>query len=164
MNTNKTDVLYRGNVDILYKIGDTTIKKTSHNSGCDYLFMFVALCLCGNNMSEQSPKYLDLRKKQSSGDAYESILHSPSVLTGKYVSYSETNGYEARFTGVIQKKYISDELSQDGEYRFYICSDTEDFAYLDVSEDSLSKITDTVYAIVEWAMSVKNAEEQEEQQ
>lgn len=171
---NLTQVLYRGKVDISLKIGDKTIRMSSHNNGLPYLQRAFCNFIVGNMITiEDIPEFLDLRKQIVANGAWQTCLLSRVHLSGK--SWSEnttsqgTNECIATFTGVLAYMNLKEAIPRGdtSSYRLYLysgsLSDTtgyDDMAYLDITADELSRISPGTQAIVEWSMKLLIGEEE----
>ena len=171
---NMTTVSYKGDVKVCLKIKDKIIDIQNHNAGLPALSRAFCQFITGNSLTiEDLPEFIDLRF--NSGSAWESCLVARVPLSGKSWVYDDSTGnYVAKFTGVISYNYLNRVITRNDttDYRLYIYSGSlgpdgmgnysgyYDFAYLDISAESLSYISPGTQAIIEWSMQLVNYSEE----
>ena len=95
---------YSGAVKIRYMINGEVIESFYHNEGLEPLFKYIARALCGENVSNDRPIALDLRKLKDG--VYTSLLNTKSMLSGLY--YTMENGeWVTKITAVISYSQLN---------------------------------------------------------
>lgn len=169
---------YRGIVQFKLRIGDKVICVARKNNGTDYLLKSFCKFLSGNyGGNADIPQLFDLRKRVSEDpEKWETCLNQEIVLTGKtYFKTSDSqlgidNSWVARFTASIPYSTLVEAISDTDTtpYRFYLYGsyDTNDIseryhdlAYIPVTAEALSRITEGTQALVEWTMQILNSDE-----
>lgn len=163
--SNQIPLIYTGEVDIKYQIGNKFINFNFHNEGLPALQESFCRIMTGNYKSYcDIPKYLDLRVSTDSGATYNTLLTVNRLpLTGSSWYYNNTD-YIAKFTGTITYDLLFSPVSSDSTnlYMLYLYTDSEygtakrDLARLTVTAESLSKIMPGINSIVEWSMKLSN--------
>lgn len=177
--SNKTRLTYRGDVAVRLKIGSKVIDVKGYNSGTAYLKKSICKFLSGNyGGAPDIPQMIDLRKKDSSMPdvpaSWKTCLNQEIILTGKTFLIEDNNdlginnNWVARFTAAIPRAALIDAISADdvtNSYRLYLYGSFDelniseryhDLAYIDISAESLSRITPGTQALIEWSMQILN--------
>ena len=176
---NKTDLGYKGIVQIKLKIKDKIINLTTKNNGTDYFKKAFCKFLTGNyGGNPDIPQMLDLRKKieDSSVVKWVTCLNQEIILSGKsYLLTTDSNlgiddNWVARFTAAVPFDALLEPISDTdtSEYRFYLYGSFDskdideryhDLAYINIDAESLSNITQGTQALLEWSMQLLNVDE-----
>ena len=174
---NTTNLGYKGIVKFKLKIGGKIFNLTSFNNGTDYLKKSFCKFLTGNyGGNPDTPQLLDLRKFDTDANKWITCLNQEIVLTGK--TYLQTtdealginNNWVARFTAAIPFASLIEKIldSDTHQYRFYLYGSFDesdiseryhDLAYVNVTAESLSQITEGTQALLEWSMQLLNYDE-----
>ena len=150
---------YSGEVRLKFLHNGKDITAILHNEGTNSLFRLLARALAGYDTRIETPKKLQLYKKDSTSAEYISILKSPIPLTG--ITYTQLgDDWCAVFTGVINSANLITKPQTDVTYYLSLTSDSDvDLAYLTVPSNFLTNLAKGVQGLVEWRMKVKNVSE-----
>ena len=149
---------YSGEVTLKFLHNGKDITAILHNEGTPSLFKLLARALAGYDTRIETPKKLQLYKKDST-EAYISILKSPIPLTG--ITYTQLGeDWCAVFTGVINSANLTTVPQTGVTYYLALTSSSDvDLAYLTVPGKFLTNLAKGVQGLVEWRMKVKNVSE-----
>ena len=174
---NTTNLNYKGIVKLDLKIGDKIISFKTFNNGTDYLKKAFCKFLSGNyGGNADIPQMLDLKKFDSESQTFKTYLNQEIILTGKtylYTSDSQlgiNNNWVARFTAALPYNALLEPIqdTDTNEYRLYLYGSYDetdineryhDLAYIKVTAEALSRITEGTQALIEWSMQLLNPDE-----
>lgn len=180
--SNLTNLLYVGYVDLKIKINDRVVHTSRHNRGLPALQRAFCNFLTGNDITnEDVPQFIDLRyssKEENKFDKTNTLLLNKLPLTGKsweegkyiYQDSSQESTYIAKLTAVLSSNSLIRKISSAEDdtlnFRFYLLSGSNgvvngdaisgyfDMAYLDVTAEALSLIGPGSQAIIEWSLQL----------
>ena len=159
----KTEVTYKGTVQLSITIGGKKINITSHNAGEPALFKLLCQCLSSNYPGVQAlPQYIML-EKNSSG-SYIPYMNGKQPLSGKNYNNTDISGvWVASFSGVINYSSLiaTIEPGDTSQYRLVLMSALSSdniLATIPVSARDLAKISPGTNLVVEWKMMFSNAD------
>lgn len=176
---NQTNIKYKGEVTLKYKVGNKIIKTTKCNKGWAQLFRLIATLLTGNLSAEQlevlRPTFIDIKWRPSGSDsdlAWQSCLYSrvPCVPLFYVENDSNINGggvnYISSFTCTISYANLNKSvINENSETNLFLLSG-EPYTDSDISTRLASLIVDTdsllsmepgSQVVVEWTMRFYNA-------
>lgn len=175
--SNITNLLYVGNVNLKIKINNKIIDISQHNKGLPALQRAFCNFLTGNDITnEDVPQFIDLRYKGNNDfGRNNTLLLNKLPLTGKsweegryiYGNSSSESTYVAKLTAVLSSNSLIRKISntEEEEFRFYLLSGSNgtvndqisgyfDLAYLNVSAEQLSLIGPGSQAVIEWSLQL----------
>lgn len=177
--SNLTNLLYVGNVNLKLKVNDKIININQHNKGLPALQRAFCNFLTGNDITnEDVPQFIDLRysiRGQDDFNKNNTMLLNKLPLTGRsweegryiYQDSTQESTYVAKLTAVLSSNSLVRKISNtdENDFRFYLLSGSNgtvngeisgyfDMAYLDISSEALSLIGPGSQAIIEWSLQL----------
>ena len=156
----KTDLSYKGSVNVSLNINGNKIVINKHNNGLPDLFRLISKALAGYNTSIEKISYIDLRYNTvSDPDNFVSCLTKKQSIT--QLTYSLSNGSwvtNAASTipyaslAVAPISYLNAK-----EFRIYLMTKDVDIAYIGIDEQDLLKLVPGTQALVEWTLKISNS-------
>lgn len=171
MANTSTTMAYHGFIEMKINYKGKVLTFEHHNEGTEYLKKVFARVLTGNyNQNQDTPQLLDLEYLAPDGNWISYLLNKIDLTSKKPYRYG-TQWY-ASFTATLTSADLSDYIQEGSgiRYRFVITTNkltlyedsTEAFAYVEVSDELLSKIVPGSQAIITWNMQIVNQEEIED--
>lgn len=156
----KTDLSYKGSVNVSLNINGNKIVINKHNNGLPDLFRLISKALAGYNTSTEKISYIDLRYNTvDDPDNFVSCLTKKQSIT--QLTYSLSNGSwvtNAASTipyaslAVVPISYLNAK-----EFRIYLMTKDVDIAYIGIDEQDLLKLVPGTQALVEWTLKISNS-------
>lgn len=150
---------YRGTVSVkLKQNGKIILNKNAKNTGTSFLLRALTYCLCGDDVSNEMPKYLDAGVM--SNGQFISSLSSRSTLTQALPS-KDGEAWKATFQAMILYSQIKEGSRSTEITALRLCSNQSgedgELAVMEISTPIT--IQDSSYvAMVEWNMYIENAQ------
>lgn len=173
---NRDRLFYKGSVKVKIKINNKYYTVYNHNSGTEYLQKSFCKFLTGNYGGEPDiPQLIDLRRQDPTYSQWTTCLNQEIGLTGK--TYLKTTDAElglndvwvARFTAAIPYSTLIANVTEGfTNFRLYLYGSFDgddsseryhDLAYIDISKETVEKITPGTQALIEWSMQLLNYDE-----
>lgn len=178
----QTNLSYKGEVTLKYKVGNKVIKVKKFNKGWSQLFRLIALILTGNMTVNQlkllRPTYVDLKYKDNG--VWKSCIYSSVPVTPSFTTEIDNNidggvSYISVFTVAISYSNLNQsiidtfdtETENKTETAMFLLSgedplSAEDdsntrLASLNVDCASIAEMLPGSQVIVEWTMKFYNA-------
>lgn len=152
-------IQYLGDVKLALDINGKLYEFKTHNNGLPSLFKGLCKALCGYQVNDLIPKYLDLRNSATADFTYSSsALTSLSTFTSPvYEQDDELNTWVAKFITSIYSEQLNVDLDTTTDYfRLYLKSDTDFCAYIDVDLETLQTITSNIALQITWKLYFVN--------
>lgn len=162
--SSRTEVAYSGLLDISYRVGDNIIKLKKHNRGLPALFKYLARAVVGDSeVLSDKPTFLDVRYADDvsvpdDSELWKSCLNAKIPFSAPTYEYDvNLSTWKAVFNAVIAVTSLMDLQTLGNKFfRLYMCSNTTNFACLDIEYGDLTKITPGTQGLVEWSIILNN--------
>lgn len=175
--SNQTNISYKGEVTLKYKVGNKIIKKKVFNKGWSPLFKLISLILTGNMTPEElsilRPTYIDM--KYENNGAWTSCLFSKVPVTPSFMSVNDPTidggvSYISVFSVTISYSNLDNSIVSNFDSNtncaMFLLSgqpvaSSDDssirMASLQVDPESVKEMAPGSQVIVEWTMKFYNA-------
>jgi len=167
----KDNMLYKGIVELSYKVGDRIISKEFHNNGTEQLKRAFAMFMCGGSVAQTAQRYLPTKldlKYKFSGNWVSTLTRTVPVTNPSYNYDDEESGKQwyVEYNSVIPYSSLKQEIVEGFDYRLYLLcqgTDSEDtsdeLAYINVDSQDLATLTAGVSVLVSWKLKLLNDSE-----
>ena len=170
----KETVKYKGKIDVAFKKGKTTVKKSTHNDGLpDMAYLFAKAVVGSMDYTTDIPRLLDIgyivpstESSVNVGDSgvWMSILNNPVAIGGRQYKFdTDLKNWVGILTTTVHANDLNSALLPNvkenvslGNYALQIrlCSykkqNRKYFAEVAIGEDFITNLTEATAVIITW--------------